>query len=308
MKQRTIRKSIRCSGIGLHSGRKVTLCLRPATEDAGVLFISKGSFGEKMLRPSPDAVVCTGLATTLGRGECKISTVEHLLSAIQGLGIDNITIEVEGGEIPIMDGSAASFVLLLRSAGIRQQKAPQKVLSIKKSVSFERDGKWIKADPARGFHLDYTISFNHPLVGTQHGRMTLDDESFSKHIARARTFGFLKDVEYLKKNGLALGGSLENAVVLDEYGVVNPDGLRFEDEFVRHKMLDFVGDMALLEHPLRGAFTVFCSGHALNNEFLRFIDANREDYLKLETLEEIADSSVTSPVFTDARGSVPAWV
>jgi UDP-3-O-[3-hydroxymyristoyl] N-acetylglucosamine deacetylase len=305
MYQLTIKKPIECSGIGLHSGRKVSLSLRPAVEDSGIVFIVGGNGGERMLRPAPDAVVCTGLATTLGQGEHRVSTVEHLLAAIRGLGIDNIIVETDGGEIPIMDGSAASFVLLLKNAGLRTQDQPKRVLSLKKEIAFVREGKWIKARPAGGFTVNYVISFDHPLVGRQKRRFTLSDLEFTRHIARARTFGFLREVEHLQRHGLALGGSLENAVVLDEYGVVNPEGLRFEDEFVRHKILDFIGDMALLEYPLWGNFTVSCSGHSLNNEFLRYLHANREEYLELVTLGEAKGQVERSP--EKSKVGIPAW-
>ncbi|MFP4071409.1 MAG: UDP-3-O-acyl-N-acetylglucosamine deacetylase [Desulfovibrionales bacterium] len=304
MHQLTIRKPITCSGIGLHSGRKVRLSIRPAEEDSGIVFIVKTSSGEKVLRPSPDSVVCTGLATTLGKGDSRIATVEHLFAAIRGMGIDNIIVETEGGEIPIMDGSAASFVLLLKNAGIRKQRAAKKVWALKKEIVFERDGKSITAKPFNGFAVHYTIDFTHPMVGRQKKGFVQRDQEFSRQIAKARTFGFLKDVEYLQKNGLALGGSLENAVVLDEYGVVNPEGLRFDDEFVRHKILDFIGDMALLDHPLWGSFQVFCSGHAVNNEFLRYLQDHAEDYLELLVLD-----GVRTPDFVEEKQGVgfPVW-
>ena len=305
MHQATIRKAIECSGIGLHSGRKVSLSLRPADEDSGIVFIVTGSSGERMLKPAPEGVVCTGLATTLGHGDCRIATVEHLLAAIRGVGIDNIIIETDGGEIPIMDGSAASFVLLLKNAGIRTQSAPKRVLALKKEIVFESDGKWIKARPASSFTVNYVINFDHPLVGRQKRRFTLAGNDFTRHIARARTFGFLKDVEHLQKHGLALGGSLENAVVLDEYGVVNPEGLRFDDELVRHKILDFIGDMALLDYPLWGFFSVFCSGHALNNGFLRYLSAHRDEYLELVTLADVQGTEAEAG--EKGKVAVPAW-
>jgi UDP-3-O-[3-hydroxymyristoyl] N-acetylglucosamine deacetylase len=305
MYQLTIKKPIECSGIGLHSGRRVSLSLRPAVEDSGIVFIVGGNGGERMLRPSPEAVVCTGLATTLGQGEHRVSTVEHLLAAIRGLGIDNIIVETDGGEIPIMDGSAASFVLLLKNAGLRTQAKPKRVLSLKKEIAFVREGKWIKARPATGFTVNYLISFDHPLVGRQKRRFTMNEQEFTRHIARARTFGFLREVEHLQRHGLALGGSLGNAVVLDEYGVVNPEGLRFEDEFVRHKILDFIGDMALLQYPLWGNFSVSCSGHSLNNEFLRYLDANREEYLELVTLGEAKGQVESAP--EKSKVGIPVW-
>lgn len=280
MRQRTIKKKVECSGIGLHSGKKLRLVMRPAEQDTGVVFQHMGADGKRTLRPRPESVVSTGLATTLGLGGRSIATVEHLMAAIAGLSIDNIVIEVYGDEVPIMDGSAASFVFLLRSAGIRKQAASKRVFRVKRELLFEKDGKIIRVVPHEGFKVTYTIDFDHPLVGKQTFCLDLSPETFMRQVAKARTFGFMKDVEMLQKNGLALGGSLENAVVLDEYGVVNPDGLRFKDELVRHKILDFIGDMHLLECPLQGAFHVQCSGHGHNNAFLRYISEHRASYLE----------------------------
>lgn len=278
MQQTTIKKRISCSGVGLHSGKKVNLTLRPAAEDSGILFHVKSAYGTRDISPEPTAVIATGLATTLGRDGVAVATVEHLLAALRGLDIDNIHIDAEGGEIPIMDGSAAPFAMLLKEAGIRRQNKSRKVLRIKRPVTFEKDGKSIQAKPYDGFFVDYTIAFPHPSIGTQRLQLDVTPDSFAR-IEKARTFGFLRDVEMLKANGLALGGSLDNAVVLDENGVVNREGLRFSNEFVRHKLLDFVGDMAMLPLPLQGYFTVTCSGHSLNNDFLRYITANPALYL-----------------------------
>lgn len=292
MKQTTISQRIQCTGVGLHGGKKVKLTLRPAAEDTGIVFHVHTPQGVKDITPVPHAVIATGLATTLGKDGAAVSTVEHLLAALRGLSIDNIHIDVEGGEIPIMDGSAAPFVMLITEAGVRTQSKPRKVMRIKKPVRFEHGGKLIKAEPYDGFCVDYTIDFPHPSIGRQ--RMTLDvtPKTFAK-VAKARTFGFLRDVEMLKERGLALGGSLDNAVVLDERGVLNSEGLRHSDEFVRHKLLDFIGDMAMLPLPLRGRFTVSCSGHALNNEFLRFItDAGS---LYLETVKTSGSLDETLP-------------
>lgn len=279
MKQTTISQRIQCTGVGLHSGKKVKLTLRPAAEDTGIVFHAHTPQGIKDITPEPHTVIATGLATTLGRDGAAVSTVEHLLAALRGLSIDNIHIDVEGGEIPIMDGSAAPFVMLVAEAGVRTQSKPRNVIRIKKNVRFEHDGKCIKAEPYDGFCVDYTIDFPHPAIGRQ--RMVLDvtPKTFSR-VAKARTFGFLREVEMLKERGLALGGSLDNAVVLDEHGVLNSEGLRHGDEFVRHKLLDFIGDMAMLPLPLQGRFTVSCSGHALNNEFLRFITGAGSLYLE----------------------------
>lgn len=280
MLQRTIKNSVHCKGVGLHSGKQAEMYLHPAGEDTGILFSIRNGEGNCFLTPKPELVVDTGLATTLGNGKEQVATVEHLLAAIRGMGIDNIRIEVLGNEVPIMDGSAASFVYLLNQAGVAQSSKPRRFYALKKPITFELDGKYVKAEPHDGFEVDYTIDFPHPRIGRQ--RMLFDGsvESFASDVARARTFGFLKQVEYLHANGLALGGSLDNAVVLDDYDVLNSDGLRFADEFVRHKVLDFVGDMAVLDLPLRGRFEVFASGHALNNAFLRFLEENADDYLE----------------------------
>lgn len=307
MHQTTIKRSIECSGIGLHSGRKVRLKLLPAPEDTGIIFSLLTGRGARFITPRPDAVVATGLSTTLVHGEDSVSTVEHLLAAVRGLGIDNIHIEIEGGEAPIMDGSAASFVFLLRSAGIVRQTRPRKYLALKRPFELQRDGKWVKGRPGKGFFVDFTIDFNHPLIGTQHMSFDLSPDEFIRHVAKARTFGFLRDVEALQRNGLARGGSLDNAVVLDDYAVVNPEGLRFDDEFVRHKILDFIGDMALLEFPLLGRFEVHCSGHALNNAFLRILDANRDIYLHEVTLPDARQlPQEADPVLSGAAMPVPS--
>lgn len=300
MFQTTIKKSVSCSGIGLHSGKLVHLALMPAPEDTGVVFDIKTASGVHRVQPNPQAVIATGLATTLGMPGSSVATVEHLLGAIRGLEIDNIIIEISGGEVPIMDGSAASFVLLLKNAGLRRQKKERLVAKITRPLSFEDEGKWIKAYPHNGFRVNYTIDFAHPLIGVQNMDLEITPQSFTRSLAKARTFGFLKEVEFLNKQGLALGGSLDNAVVLDEYSVLNPDGLRYADEFVRHKIIDFVGDMAMLGLPLRGYFEVHCSGHALNNAFLRRLEENKNLYLEIaregkeEPLAEV-DTSVDLP-------------
>ncbi|MDR3641359.1 MAG: UDP-3-O-acyl-N-acetylglucosamine deacetylase [Humidesulfovibrio sp.] len=285
MHQTTIRNTVRCTGIGLHSGKQVEMVLRPAPEDTGILFALRSGSGTSFLSPKPRLVVDTGLATSLGNGHDHIATVEHLLAAVRGLGIDNIRIEVQGRELPIMDGSAASFVYLLNQAGLRRQTKARKVLAITKPIVFSRDGKFVKATPHDGFEVNYTIQFAHPLIGRQNLNLEVTPDIFATDLAKARTFGFLREVEYLHANGLALGGNLDNAVVLDEFGVLNTDGLRYPDEFVRHKLLDFVGDMAVMGLPLQGRFEVFASGHALNNSFLRYLEDNAAEYLEERTLE-----------------------
>ncbi len=280
MKQQTIKKEIKCSGIGLHSGQRVSLNLRPADEDTGIIFVHNGANGQHILDLSPHNVSSTDLATTIGTNGIQISTVEHLLAAIIGLGIDNIHIEVDGTELPIMDGSSASFVFLIRSAGIRKQHKSRKVMAFKRPLMFREDNRWISVAPYDGMKIKYTIDFDHPMVGVQSFLFELEHQQFIRSLAKARTFGFLRDVEKLQSMGLALGGSLDNAVVLDEYGVISPGGMRFSDELVRHKVLDFIGDMALMGVALWGAFEVHCSGHAFNNSFFRFLDNQKEDYLQ----------------------------
>ncbi|MDR0827024.1 MAG: UDP-3-O-acyl-N-acetylglucosamine deacetylase [Desulfovibrio sp.] len=270
MQQISIKRKVQCSGIGLHSGKPVSLAFRPAAEDSGIIFHVKGEHGSRTLRPDPELVLCTSLATTLGGSGVFVATVEHLMAALRGLGIDNIHIDVEGGEIPIMDGSAAAFVQLIGQAGLRTQGKPRRVARVSRPLHFERAGKFISAEPYEGFFVDCSISFPHPLIGVQRFSLDLTPETFSQ-VAGARTFGFLRDVEEMQKRGLALGGSLDNALVLDEKSVLNADGLQWPDEFVRHKILDFIGDMAMYPLPIQGRFRLFCSGHGLNNAFLRHI-------------------------------------
>ena len=283
MRQTTIRQGFSCSGIGLHSGSRVSLGVEPAPAGSGIVLEVCAPAGVERIVPSPGAVIATGLATTLGNGRVAVSTVEHFMAAVRGLGIDNLRIDAHGAELPIMDGSAAPFVMLLKDAGFKRQPAPRRVLRVKKALTHESGAKSIRVEPYDGFLVDYTIDFAHPLIGVQKMSLELTPESFSE-VAKARTFGFLREVEALYARGLALGGSLENSVVLDDRGVVNQEGLRFPDEFVRHKILDFIGDMAMLELPLWGKFQVRCSGHALNNQFLRLLNENRDIYLEETTL------------------------
>lgn len=280
MKQRTVEKVVSCSGLGLHSGQRVNLRFHPAVPGTGLVFVVKGRKGTRFIRNSPELVVGTQLCTTLGYDGVSIGTVEHVLAAVHGLGIDNLLIEVEGSELPIMDGSAAPFVFLLRQAGFRTQQAAKRRMTLKKGFSCEENGSWIKAEPAENFQVDYVIDFPHPLIGTQKFSFCEEEDSFVRELARARTFGFLQQVEGLQKKGLALGGSLENAVVLDEYAVVNAEGLRFSDEPVRHKLLDFIGDLSQLPCKLSGRFEVYCSGHSLNNKFVRALSLGAQELLQ----------------------------
>ena len=285
MNQTTIQRVVTCSGIGLHSGNKVYLALRPAAANTGIIFDIHTPDGIRRVSPSPKAVATTVLATTLGLNGVTVSTVEHLLASVLGLGIDNLIVSVEGGEIPIMDGSASAFLTLFAEAGIRKLPAPRKVLRINRPLELRDGNKYIRALPYAGFRVDYTIDFPHPVIGRERFSMEVTPESFSR-VADARTFGFFKDVEYLRSNGLARGGSLESVVVLDDTGVMNPEGLRYKDEFVRHKVLDFIGDMAMLGMPIQGQFEVCCSGHQLNNTFLRKAETERALTLIDLSLEE----------------------
>ena len=281
--QQTIAGEVTLSGTGVHSGKETNLTIRPAEENHGIKFRRLDLPGTSDIPALFKLVVDTSLATVIGGNGAIVSTIEHLMASFAGLGIDNALVEVDDYEMPIMDGSAAPFVYLLRSAGIREQKASRRCLKVVKPFSVSEKGKSVSVTPHEGLFVDYTIDFPHPLIGRQRLALEITAETFAAELAKARTFGFLREVELLRKNGLALGGSLENAVVLDEYEVVNPEGLRFEDEFVRHKMLDFIGDMALAPYPVQGRFTVLCSGHAMNNAFLRALCANghvREEVAK----------------------------
>ncbi|SHN68804.1 UDP-3-O-acyl-N-acetylglucosamine deacetylase [Desulfovibrio litoralis] len=286
MYQTTIKQQVSCNGIGLHSGKTINMTFCPAIENSGIVFEVKQNEIPQRLSLKPNAVIATELATTLGQvdtfgipqNSVSVSTIEHVLAAVRALNIDNILIKVDGFEVPVLDGSAAPYLILFQEAGITQQNAIRRVLRIKKELSLQENGKSIIARPHKGFFVDYTIDFPHPLIKTQRLKIEITPESFKK-IAFARTFGFFEQVEAMRKRGLALGGSLENAIVLNQNSVLNPEGLRSPDEFVRHKVLDFVGDMAMLGTPLEGSFTVHCSGHALNNSFLRMLVEHEDEYL-----------------------------
>lgn len=306
MKQTTLRKEIKCSGIGLHSGQKVEMVLKPASADSGIVFALQGPAGRKLIAPTPSGVVGTGLATTLGSGDAKVSTVEHLLAALVGLEVDNVLIEVQGEEIPILDGSAAVYVFLINSVGLKQLDRPRRIAKITCPLVFEHDGKCISVKPYNGLRIDYTIDFRHPLIGEQKFSYLASPVNFAADIARARTFGFLRDVEWLQKNGLALGGSLENAVVFDEYGIVNPEGLRFGDEMVRHKILDFLGDIAMGPHRLWGHFTVSCSGHDFNNQFMRYLFDHAASCIEVVSLGAVHGASKRPEPEYFPAGS-PVW-
>jgi UDP-3-O-[3-hydroxymyristoyl] N-acetylglucosamine deacetylase len=271
LKQRTLKSLIRASGVGLHTGQKVRITLRPALPDTGIVFRRIDLASPVDIPARAELVGEARLASTLSKGQVKIHTVEHLMSALSGLGIDNAYVDLDAPELPIMDGSASPFALLLQQAGIEEQAAPKRFLRVKKTIEVKDGDKWARLEPYEGFKLSFSIEFRHPVIerGTQAVTVDFAETSYLKEIARARTFGFMHEVEDLKDSGFALGGGLDNAVVLDEQGVLNSDGLRFADEFIRHKLLDAIGDLYLLGRPLLGAFTAHKSGHALNNRLAR---------------------------------------
>ena len=271
LRQRTLKSLTRTTGVGLHTGRRIGMTLRPAQPDTGVVF-RRIDLDEPVDIPArADLVGETRLSSCLMRGEVKIYTVEHLMSALAGLGIDNVYVDLDGPEVPIMDGSAAPFVFLLQAAGMEEQAAPKRFMRIRKCVEIVDGDKWARLDPWDGLKFSFSIVFNHPVIDRSGQKVMVDfaETSYLKEIARARTFGFMQDVETLRESGLALGGGLDNAVVLDEYRVLNAEGLRFTDEFIRHKVLDAIGDLYLLGRPLLGAFSAHKSGHAINNRLLR---------------------------------------
>lgn len=278
--QRTIQGPVSCQGVGLHSGARVNLTLRPAPVDHGIVFVRTDLPTPVSLPALSQYVVDTSsLATTLGKDGVRVGTVEHLMAALAGLGIDNLRVEVDGPEVPIMDGSAAPFVYLIKSAGVQIQSDPKSFLVIKKTVSVIEGDKEATLSPASRFKVDCTIDFKHPLISDQRFELDFSDRAFSREISRARTFGFLRDVEMLKKVGLAKGGSLENAIVVDEFSILNPDGLRFPDEFVRHKILDAFGDISLFGRPVIGHLKVHKSGHALNHKLVQKVLSDPSQYV-----------------------------
>ena len=282
--QRTLKSLTRAVGVGLHSGQRVELTLRPAPPDTGIVFRRVDLPQPVDIPISAAAVTDTRLASTISVGSAKVHTVEHLMSACAGLGIDNLYVDITAEEVPILDGSASSFVFLLQSAGIELQKLPKRFVRVLQTVEV-RDGegvntKWARLSPYAGYSLSFEIDFDHPAVDMTGQRVEFDmgSGSYTRDIARARTFGFTKDVEMMRANGLALGGGLDNAIVMDDYKVLNSDGLRYNDEFVKHKILDAMGDLYLLGKPLLAAYSAFRSGHALNNKLLRALLASPDSY------------------------------
>lgn len=280
VKQRTLKNVIRATGVGLHTGEKVYLTLRPAPVDTGIVFRRIDLAEPIEIRACPENVSDTRLSTTLMSQGVRVSTVEHLMSAFAGLGIDNAYVDLTAAEVPIMDGSAGPFVFLIQSAGIAEQTAPKRFIRIKKKIRVEDGDKWACFEPFEGFKVSFAIDFNHPTFknSTQCASMDFSTTSFVKEVSRARTFGFMGDLEALRNVGLARGGGLDNAIVLDDYRILNDDGLRYEDEFVKHKVLDAIGDLYLLGHPLVGSFSAHKSGHKLNNRLLRSLVAQQESW------------------------------
>jgi UDP-3-O-[3-hydroxymyristoyl] N-acetylglucosamine deacetylase len=292
--QRTLKNSIRATGVGLHTGKKVLMTLRPAPANVGIVFRRVDLDTPVDIRAHAENVGETMLGTTLVKDGVKVATVEHLLSAFAGLGIDNAFVEVSAPEVPIMDGSAGPFVFLLQSAGIEEQSTPKRFVRIKKSVRVEDGDKWARFDPFDGFKVNFEIEFNHPIFKkrSQVASMDFSTTSFLKEVSRARTFGFMRDLETLRARNLALGGTMDNAIVLDDFRVLNEDGLRYEDEFVKHKILDAIGDLYLPGHSLIGEFSGFKSGHGLNNRLLRTLVAAEEAWEEV-TFETAAEAPIS---------------
>ncbi|WP_290649433.1 UDP-3-O-acyl-N-acetylglucosamine deacetylase [Aquisalimonas sp.] len=303
IRQRTLKNVIRATGVGLHTGEKVYLTLLPAAANSGIVFRRTDMGDQWTISAHPENVGDTLLSTCLVRDGVRVATVEHLLSALAGLGIDNVIVELSNAEVPVMDGSAGPFVFLIQSAGIQEQDAPKRFVRIRKPVLVEEGDRWVRFEPFNGFKVDFTIEFNHPVfeAGTQRACVDFSSTSFVKEISRARTFGFMRDIEMLQANHMALGGSLDNAIVVDDYRVLNEDGLRYRDEFVKHKILDAIGDLYQLGHSVIGAFTGYKSGHHLNNLLLRALlaDETAWEYVTFE-------GEGPAPVCFDQPLSVPA--
>ena len=294
IRQRTLKNVISATGVGMHTGEKVYMTLRPAAADTGIVFRRIDLPVVVDIKADAYAVGDTRLASCLEKDGASVGTVEHLMSALAGLGIDNAYVDLSAPEVPIMDGSAGPFVFLLQSAGIEEQNAAKRFIRIRKTVEVRHGDKWVKLEPFNGFKIDLGIEFNHPVFDRSRQTVSFDfsSTSYTKEVSRARTFGFMKDIEFLRDRNLALGGSMDNAIVLDDYRILNEDGLRYEDEFVKHKILDAIGDLYLLGHSLVGAFYAYKSGHALNNQLLRAMLADPS------TWEEVtyADDPATAPI------------
>ncbi len=275
-KQRTLREPIKASGIGLHTGKKVEVQLDPAEENQGIVFYRADK--DIYIEAKRENVIDTTLATTLGKDGVVIKTVEHLMATLYGLRIDNVTVTLWGDEIPIMDGSSAPWVYLIRTAGVREQNAYKKEIIIKKPVKIKEDGKFVALIPSKNFEIQYSIHFDNSFIGRQKINLVVNERTFIKEISKARTFGFVKDIEYLQAHNLALGGSLDNAIVVDEYGIVNEDPLRYNDEFVRHKVLDAIGDLSIIGYDIKAKYIASKSGHDLNRKLIAKLFESKESY------------------------------
>ncbi len=287
LKQRTLSTIIKASGIGLHTGEKVQISLRPAAENTGIIFRRIDMDPVQQIKALAENVTDTMLGTSIGNNNASIMTVEHLLAAFAGLGIDNVLVDLHGPEVPIMDGSSASFVFLIESAGIEEQNALKKFLRIKKTIRVEEGDKFAEFKPYNGYRISFEINFDHPMIKKKTTNLSLDFSTltFLKEISRARTFGFLKEVETLRSHNLALGGSLDNAVVLDDYRILNQDGLRYQEELVRHKILDVVGDLYLMGHIMVGEFNGYASGHELNNKLILKLFSDQTAWEEIEATD-----------------------
>ena len=291
--QRTLKNVIRATGVGLHTGNKICLTLRPAPVDTGIIFRRIDLDPVVELPAKPESVGDTRLSTALCQGDVSVSTIEHLMSAFAGLGVDNAYVELNASEVPIMDGSAGPFVFLVQSAGLTEQAKPKKFIRIKDVIRVEDGDKSAQFEPFDGFKVSFSIDFDHPIFNKSPQKAEIDfsSTSFVKEISRARTFGFMHEVEAMRERGLALGGSQNNAIVMDSYSILNKDGLRYEDEFVKHKILDAIGDLYLLGYPLIGLFSAHKSGHALNNKLLRALMQNQSAW-ELVTFEDVEQAPI----------------
>ena len=307
IRQRTLKNVISATGVGLHTGEKVYMTLRPAAADTGIVFRRIDLPQVVDIKADPYAVGDTRLASCLEKDGASVGTVEHLMSALAGLGIDNAYVDLSAPEVPIMDGSAGPFVFLLQSAGIEEQNAAKRFIRILKTVEVRQGDKWVRLAPFNGFKLDLAIEFNHPVFERSRQTVSFDFSAttYVKEVSRARTFGFMQDVETMRAQGLAMGGSLDNAIVMDEYRILNSDGLRYDDEFVKHKALDAIGDLYLLGHPIIGAFSGFKSGHALNNQLLRALleDSTAWEYCSFPIAEEAPGFVIWQPQIQGSAGT-----
>jgi UDP-3-O-[3-hydroxymyristoyl] N-acetylglucosamine deacetylase len=284
-RQRTLRDSVSCTGIGLHSGEKVRMTVKPAPPDTGIRFIRKDLPGRRVIKAHFDSVINTTMCTVIGNNGNHVSTIEHLMAAFFGFGIDNAIVEIDGPEVPIMDGSSAPFIFLLKSTGIKEQRKLKEFILIKRTLNIQEGNRSITIKPSKELKISFTIDFHHPLISNQQYDFSFSGKSFIDEISRARTFGFLKDIETLREAGLAKGGSLDNAIVIDDFRVLNEGGLRYANEFVRHKILDFMGDVAVMGAPIIGHFIINKSGHSLNHAMLKKLASNKKYWEKV-TLEQ----------------------